>query len=132
MSIPSVPNFDISKIPKEGTIEFRSNASYVWATIPSVVSGINRGIGYLNSTMVSVEADRVEVAFNTLDTRESKSSAINARDEAVSAKNTIKSYVVPTDATYSYNEVDESMASLGNIILKNTQDIAKLNLNIKG
>lgn len=49
MAIPAVENFDIARIPYEGSPTFRADASYVWGRIPAVIDSMNTAIVKQNS-----------------------------------------------------------------------------------
>ena len=61
MSIPTVTNFDETKIPVEGSADFRANASYVWGKIVDVIKSINASIAGINVTANDVTAKHDEV-----------------------------------------------------------------------
>lgn len=54
--------------------------------------------------------------------------AENARDIAISKANEVQSYVIPTNATYSKEEIDEAEAAIWLAIWDNTQKINGLRL----
>jgi len=62
MSIPTVTNFDVTRIPYEGSPTFRADASYVWGRNPVVIDSINSAIVEMNNTSVELNAieDRVQ------------------------------------------------------------------------
>ena len=130
-TIPTVANIDESRIPVEGSVTFRSDASYVWSALPNTIKSLNTATGVMNTEIQKVNENTLQVSLNTQLTTEAKQSAQNARDEAVLAKDEIKGYVVPTEATYSPTRLDENFANIGNNILRIQQDLTGLQLNIK-
>ncbi len=101
MSIPTVPNFDLERIPTEGSPTFRADASYVWSTLPEVIAGYNSSIAEINDVAQTVNQDALQVSINKSATALAMSEAVSAKDEAVLAKDEIKGYVIPEEATYS-------------------------------
>jgi len=62
MAIPTVPNFDIKKIPYEGSPTFRSDAGYVWSFLPKVIDAQNESIDGINKTASTISSQALQVA----------------------------------------------------------------------
>ena len=61
MAIPTVTNFDTSRIPVEGSPTFRADASYVWSTIPTVIDSMNAAIAEQNNVSADITTKHDEV-----------------------------------------------------------------------
>ena len=110
MEIPTVINFDESRIPYEGSTTFRQDASYVWSTIPAVIKSMNATISEMNISVSATNQAREQTAIDASFVRAAKDEAISAKDEAVLAKNEIEGYVIPTEATYSPQTIQAKIA----------------------
>ena len=108
MSIPQVKNFDSSKIPEEGTPEFRENASYVWTTIPSVIYSMNNSINSLNSAIHTISINTINSSsyMNRAETAALKASASALRAESAA----------PWDNEVSYNKVASDLITKENLL----------------
>ena len=97
MNIPAVVNFDITKIPVEGTAEFRANASYVWSAIPNVINSYNTSILAIKGAVNEVQSNTDAVAINT-----SKAESAAARAEsAANNENLLDSYNMDTSNVFN-------------------------------
>jgi len=54
--IPLVTNFDLTRIPVEGTPTFRSDATYAWNTIPTVITELDASITATNAVAGEIAA----------------------------------------------------------------------------
>ena len=106
MSITAVDNFDENQIPVEGSPTFRVDASYVWSTIPAVITSMNASIVGINSAVTTINGQVTEVATNTQNVAENKALTETYKNEALSAKQAIEGYVVPSEATYTIAQID--------------------------
>jgi len=64
VTIPQADNFDLLQIPVEGSATFRSDASYVWGRIPTVLTSMNNSISAMNTVAGEVDtlASQVQTA----------------------------------------------------------------------
>jgi len=67
--------------------------------INTVVSQMNTAISQTNTTISEVNEIKTDVV-------NAKNIVVSASEDAVNAKISIESYVIPTEATYSYEEID--------------------------
>jgi len=109
----AIPNFDRDKIPYEGSPTFRADANYVWATLPDVVDEMNTQNNANNVIATQVSQDATASASSAEEARISKEESLNykneandARNDAVSAKESIEDYVIPTEATLSPDAIN--------------------------
>ncbi len=130
-TIPIVVNFDTQRIPIEGKATFVRDASYIWSTLPQVINSFNTAMGFINSNVVAVASNAHAVAIAHSATATARNEALNASHSAIGARNAIQDYVIPSNVTYSKEELDESFANIGNNILLIQQDQLGLKLNIK-
>jgi len=112
MSVPIVMNFDTNRIPVEGTPEFRQNASYVWAELPSVIDSFNYSILFINSNVEESAASMDKTLEYRNDTQNFRSDALSARDRAESAATRAEAVVIPEEATYSLDSLESALNSL--------------------
>jgi hypothetical protein len=117
--IEQVINLDENQIPQEGSTTFRSDASYVWRTLPDVIKSMNVSIDGQNLSAAAINT-------NAINASRSESEVFRARDEAQSAKNTtenlrnevvlakeeIQGYVIPDSATYGPKMIDDKLAMI--------------------
>ena len=117
MPIPIIINFDESRIPVDGGATFRQDATYVWSTIPNVIKSMNASILEINNTSSKIDSDKKTIEIYKNSSEQNASLSLNAKDEAVNAKDNallardeIIGYVVPTEATYTYGDIDSKNA----------------------
>jgi len=119
MAIPNILAFDETRLPIEGTTEFRANASYVWSTIPAVIDSWNTSITWVNGTVTNMN----QISYET---ETYKNNALSYRNDALSYRNASSTYmsraeiaanmaesvVIPTTASYSVDAIDTALNSL--------------------
>lgn len=120
MSIPTVPNFNTTKIPVEGQPTFRANATYVFNTLINIINSFNSAISSINSTSSTISTQSNNVAIDTATTQQNRDEAVSAKDEAVLAKNEIQGYVIPLKATYSPTTIEAKLAMASTLNLTGT------------
>ena len=107
--IPTVINFDKTRIPVEGSPTFRADASYVWGAFPAVIDSQNASIAVQNSSYSEINGWNINVNTKHNEIVISASDTLKYRNDAVSARDEIKGYVVPTNATYTPAEIDNKI-----------------------
>jgi len=63
----------------------------------------------MNETEVHIESMESGVNANLIEIKQKNKEAIDARDEAIAAKEFIDNYVMPTEATYSPTTIDAKL-----------------------
>ena len=93
MAITTVTNFDTARIPTEGSPTFREDASYVWATIPTVIDSMNSAIEGQNATSDDITTKYNQIAVYVVEVSDNATIAQNAADAAIAAKDAAESAV---------------------------------------
>jgi len=106
-TISTVTSIDETRIPVEGSATLRADASYVWSALPTSITTMNTAIGMMNAEIKKVNQDALQVSID-------KAATLEAKNEAVLAKNEIQGYVIPTEATYSPSEIDAKVGVFSN------------------
>ena len=93
-------NPPLTDAPQVGQTQqvFDANASGTLGYLAEFVASWNSNVSGFNTDIASVNNSHVDVIKKHEET-------ISARDEAVSAKDEINNLVIPTEATYSYDEI---------------------------
>ena len=82
MAIDQVINLDENQIPQEGSASFRSDASYVWRTLPSIIQSMNVAIDGQNSASIAISSSESNAS-------QSASSASSSKNETEAMKNDV-------------------------------------------
>ena len=86
-------------------------------------------------TTVTNKSQEIDSSLNTFNTYLSLLAQIKDeiqanRDDAVSSSNLIQSYSIPTEATYNFIAIDDSLANIVNNILKIKEDVLKIKIGV--
>ena len=129
MAIPTVTNFDTTRIPVEGSSTFRADASYVWSTIPTVIDSMNAAIVEQNNvsdvvTLSEINAKTSETNAATSEAN-AKTSETNASDSADIASaavaslpaGTIDDLLIATDKAWSSDKINREISSIDTSVI---------------
>ena len=104
--------------------EIVASRSAFWDWLRDLRENLVSIVNFTNSVKNTV-ATNLSTTLNYLNlSTNAKNEAIGAKDEAINAKNAIESYVIPTDATYSISEIEESLDSALTISIENAYQIS--------
>jgi len=115
------------EIPEEGVDfhdEFRRKSFAAWAWLKDFAFAMRRVVPQINDTADTINTQRNYVAEALDDARAYANTARSAADQATGV-------VIPTDAAYDTDAVDEMVARLGNLIWQNTAAIDGAQLNLE-
>ncbi len=87
--IPTIVNFDITRIPYEGSPTFRADAGYVWSIIPSVIDSMNSAIKGQNTLSADVESAKTSASNSASSASESASKAAVIKNDVSDMKNDV-------------------------------------------
>lgn len=93
------------------------DANNILTTVTNKLTDIQNSLNTFNTYLLTLSQIQDEIQAN--------------RDDAVSAKNQIQSYSIPTEATYNYTAIDESLANMANNILWNKEQILKIKIGVQ-
>jgi len=93
------------------------DANNILTTVTNKSTDIQYSLNTFNTYLLTLSQIQDEIQAN--------------RDDAVSAKNQIQSYSIPTEATYNYTAIDESLANMANNILWNKEQILKIKIGVQ-
>jgi len=119
-NIPNVQNFDLNRIPKEGSATFRADASYVWSTLPTVVEDIDSAITAINTLSSELKESAQQVAQDK-NTVVEKEALINPHYSAIQTIH---------DNIEILNSVDANEENI-NLIVLSMNDIKNAGTNIQ-
>ena len=95
----AIPTFDETRIPVEGSLTFRADASYVWGLLPTVVVNMNADFKTINGWYNSIQ-----VSYQNI--QQSEADALLYRNDTKAYRDEVMGYVIPTDATYTPAQID--------------------------
>ena len=104
----------ISDYPKIGDTHdvFRQKADIAWNDLANMAGELNNYKDQANSLRDDVNSWYLSVEKWTNDTLNYRNQAYAYKIEAVNAANSIKSYVIPDEATYGKDEIDVMLNGL--------------------
>ena len=137
MAIPTVVNFELDRIPVEGSETFRADASYVWARLPEVVASHNDAIAAENGVIddinikhddVTVKHSEVEAVKNTVN--QDKTDIDTMKGEVLEAKEHIDGIKEGIDGAIT-DAVNTQIGVYTDAIRRNSTKIKMQNFGLK-